>query len=162
MNTLNRRALLEGTISSIREHIRQLERQVKEADEQLQEKRAVLNVWLKELDGIDEVRKNRVSPERLPRGEARRIVSRLYDETEIARTQGLTVVEIANETKLKWSTARNVVNNKKNGFVETDGRWRRTIDAQPKLKSVSKPLNGTPTPQMNMRHGAPVPEALRR
>lgn len=161
MNTLNRRALLEGTISSIREHIRQLERQVKEADEQLQEKRAVLNVWLKELDGIDEVRKNRVS-ERLPRGEARRIVSRLYEENEKARMQGLTVVEIANATKLNWTTTRNVVHNKKNGFVETDGRWKRIIDAQPKLKPVSEPLNGAPTPQMSMRHGAPVPEAPRR
>jgi len=27
---------------------------------------------------------------------------------------------------------------------------------------VTEPLNGAPTPQMTMRHGAPVPEALRR
>jgi len=61
-------------------------------------------------------------------------VSRLYDENETARLNGLTVKEIADATKLKWTTVRNVVHNVKNGFIETDGRWKRTADSQPRLK----------------------------
>jgi len=133
MNMLNRKTLLETTISSIRDHIRRLEAQLRETEQELQQKRAVLNVWVSEFENLDKEQKTRIS-QRIGRGEARRVVSRLYDENETARLNGLTVKEIADATKLKWTTVRNVVHNVKNGFIETDGRWKRTADSQPRLK----------------------------
>jgi response regulator of citrate/malate metabolism len=134
MDKMNRRLLLDETIASVSEHIRQLQNLEKETTEQLEAKRAILNAWMAELADLDNGRKNRKSA-RLPRGEARRTVLRWFAENESLRQQGVTVKQIAEATGLNWTTVRNVLHHPKSDFVETDGEW--TTKAQPRLKAVN-------------------------
>jgi hypothetical protein len=130
-NNMNRKTQLDSTIASIREHVRQLEARLKETEQQLQEKRALLNAWVAEYEGLesDDERKDK---SRLPRGEALKRVNQIFVNSDAARLQGLTVKAIADATGLKWTTARNVVNEGKNGFVQlTEGVWIRAKDRPP-------------------------------
>src|ERR1700687_3712361 len=125
MDKMNRRILLNETIASVSEHIRQLQNLEKQTTALLEAKRAILNEWLAELADLDNERKNRQSA-RLPRGEARRTVLRWFAENESLRQQGVTVKQISEATGLNWTTVRNVFHHPKSEFIEPDGQWDTT------------------------------------
>jgi hypothetical protein len=147
---MDRKTLIEQTIDAITETLANLEMDRDRIEFDMNQKKGLLDTWRKELAQIEKGKpRNR---ERAPKGEALRLIHEWYDRDPRSQQNGLTIKQISDATGMNWSTVRNVVKKPENGFIETDGRIRRSPEAE-RLRAarnaVPKPrvVNGAPLPQ---------------
>jgi hypothetical protein len=133
MDNKERQDLIRATLRTIHEAKWRLESERDDLIKQIAEKDRQLQAWVKEFNELE----GQPPSGRIPRGEPLRRINELFVANEKAQSRGATIKEIADAIGLNWTTVRNVLKNEKNGFVETDGAWRKKADAEEPVQTLT-------------------------
>jgi hypothetical protein len=117
------------TIGAVEATIGQLKDDCERLEFEINQHQQLLDYWRREYAKLQAGKGG--SGKRLAKGEPLRRVNEYYDSNPRTQQSGLTVKEIEEATGLNWTTARNVVETEKNGFVKAEGnKYRRSVDVE--------------------------------
>jgi hypothetical protein len=119
MGKFDEQTLVSETIADLEESLARLTAERDELDRRIEEKVVRLNKWRLKLKQINT---GQDESHRLAKGEALTKINEYFGKRPTG-APGLTMPEIAKATEVPWSSVRNVLKKKENGFFEKNGFW---------------------------------------